>query len=375
MPFKINIGQPVVGYALSSARRGENVKVVYREFTSTEDGQYFIERLESLPACFIDELPYPVRRSQVDNLLAILRCDGKAVVYLNELNLDVLVRARGRVDQGQEVSKDNIADVERMVLSVDIPDDAGFICLFSIGWRKGLFYDYGPLHPDRGPRQYDPSVALGQAVSHVLFQERFKITNDEWESLFGQLWFPFVGLSNQTIAGLLNHVRSGWNCDDMLDDIAAEVKDSSPKMVQWWRTHPTLSKHIVFLERAVDRFLHDDFISCTSILFPRIEGIVRTYHADLSRAGNPGQKDIADLAVSAKVANNRSLLLPFRFKAYLEDVYFANFNLPKDDVPLSRHSVGHGVAKPADFNQKSAIIAILIVNQLFYSLGAEQPID
>ena len=49
MPFEVNLGEVPAGYALSSAREGEEVQVVYREFTSTEDGQYFIERLENLP--------------------------------------------------------------------------------------------------------------------------------------------------------------------------------------------------------------------------------------------------------------------------------------------------------------------------------------
>ena len=203
-----------------------------------------------------------------------------------------------------------------------------------------------------------------------MFQERFAVTDQEWESLFDEQWFPFVGLRNQTIAGLLNHVRSGWNCDDMLDDIVAEVRTRAPEMVVSWRTHPTLSKHIDFLERAVERFLDDDAISCTSILFPRIEGIVRTFHVDLGEQGKLGQGDLANLAVTAKADNERSLLLPLRFRAYLKDVYFANFDLPREIVPLSRHSVGHGVAKASDFNPKSAVLGLLIVHQLFYFLQA-----
>ena len=371
MLFEINIGQPPAGYALSSARRGEYAQIVYREFTSTEDGQYFIERLEGLPPPLIDGAPSPISRSQVDNLLAVLRSDGSATVYINELALDLLVRARGSVEKGAEVSKDDIAEIEKLNLSVDIPDDAGFIFLFSVGWRKGLFYDYGPLMPEREPRQFDVSAALAQVFSHVLFQERFAVTDHEWETLFNELWFPFTGLQNQTIARLLSHVRSGWKCDDMLDDIVAEVRSKAPDMLQSWRKHPTLSKHIEFLERAVERFLSDDAISCTSILFPRIEGIVRIYHAGLGMPGNPRQGDLADLAVTAKAGNEQSLLLPLRFKAYLKEVYFASFDLNKESVPLSRHSVGHGVAKASDVNLKSAILGILIVHQLFYFLPAE----
>ena len=76
-------------------------------------------------------------------------------------------------------------------------------------------------------------------------------------------------------------------------------------------------------------------------------------------------------AVDAKADNEGSLLLPQRFKDYLKDVYFANFDLTKENVPLSRHSVGHGVAKASDVNLKSAVLGILIVHQLFYFLLVE----
>ena len=371
MPFEINIGQPPIGYAVSSARRGDHIQIASQEFTSTEDGQHFVERLESLPSCLIDGAPSLVRRSQVDSLLAILRCDGTVTVYLNEVDLDLLVRARRPVVAGAGVSKDDIAEIERLRLSVDIPDDSGFIYLFSVGWRKGLFYDFGPIGPDREPRRFDPSVTLGRAVSHVVFQERFAVTDREWKSLFDDLWFPFAGLRNQTIAGLLSHVRSGWSCDDMLDDIVAEVRCQAPSMLESWRSHRTISKHMKFLERAVERFLDDDSMSCTSILFPRIEGIVRTYDVDLGNTGDLRQNDLGDLAVTAKIANDRSLLLPLRFRAYLKNVFLANFDLGRDNVPLSRNSVAHGVAKASEVGLKSAVLGILIVHQLFYLLHQE----
>jgi len=62
------------------------------------------------------------------------------------------------------------------------------------------------------------------------------------------------------------------------------------------------------------------------------------------------------------------LLLPHRFAAYLRDIYFANFNPVAQDIDVSRHSVAHGVATASDFNQKSAVLGILVIHQLFYFL-------
>jgi len=50
MPFDIDLGMPPAGYAVSSARADEDVIISFREFTSTEDGQHFIKRLEGIPS-------------------------------------------------------------------------------------------------------------------------------------------------------------------------------------------------------------------------------------------------------------------------------------------------------------------------------------
>ena len=368
MPFDINLEQLPAGYAITSARSGEFVKVRFRDFTSTEDGQQFIQRVESSTYDFLQ--PSLVNPSQVDHLLAVCRRDRRATVYVNELNYHKVVRTARSVKAGP-VTKDDIADVESLELGVHIPDDAGFLFLFSINWRKGLFFDYGPILPDPQLRQYDVAALLGQAYSHVLFQERFSITDDEWKALFAEQWFPFVGLRNQTIDKLISYIRSGWKCDEILDEIVLEVKSRVPKMLESWRKHPSFLQHIEILERAIERFLDDDTISCTGLLYSRIEGILRTNHLFVSTASTRKQKNLVESAIAAKIENEKCLLLPHRFASYLNDIYFANFESVAQDVPVSRNSVGHGVASVSEFNLKSSVIGILIVHQLFYLLKSD----
>ena len=367
MPFDINLEQLPAGYAFTSARSGECVGVRYRDFTSTEDGQQFIQRVESSTYDFLQ--PSLINPSQVDHLLAVCRNDRSATIYVNELEHHALVRTARPVEVGP-VTKDDIADVERLELGVHIPDDAGFLFLFSVNWRKGLFFDFGPILPDPQPRQYDVAALLGQAYSHVLFQERFSITDDEWNALFAEQWFPFVGLRNKTIDKLISYIRSGWKCDEILDEIVLEVKSRVPKMLESWRNHSSFLQHIDILERAVERFLDNDTISCTSLLFNRIEGILRTNHLSISTASMRKQKNLVESAVKAKIKNEKCLLLPYRFNSYLNNIYFADFKPDADaqNIAISRNSVGHGVASVSEFNLKSSVIGILIVHQLFYLL-------
>ena len=210
MFVEIDLENPPAGYLLSSTKKGEYAQVAYREFTSTEDGQNFIKRLEGLPNDILQRLPSQILPSQIDHMLAVCRRDGKADVYVNELDIHANIRIAKSMKAGEEVLKDDIVDIEDVKLGVQIPDDAGVLFVFSIGWRKGLFYDFEPISgPDPPLRQYDVSAVFGQVYCHVLFQERFSISDAEWDALFSAQWFPFMGLSYKLIDTLTSHIRSG----------------------------------------------------------------------------------------------------------------------------------------------------------------------
>lgn len=368
MPFEIDLGNPPGGYALTSARDGDYGQVAYREFTSTEDGQHFIQRLEGHPNDILQRLPSQISPSQVDHMLAICRRDGKADVYVNELDLRLRPRVSRSIKSGEKVRKDDIADIESFELGVQIPDDAGVLFVFSVGWRKGLFFDFGPILPDPQPRQYGIAAVLGQMYGQVLFQERLSISDAEWDVLFSTKWFPFVGLSNEKIDALISHIRSGWDPDENLDDIVSETENRVSQMLESWSKHPSFLPHFGLLERAVERFQNDDPVCCTALLFPRIEGILRTHHSIFDTQQPLRPENLTELAVAAKIENDKCLLLPRRFAAYLRDVYFANFDPDAENIEVSRHSIAHGVANPSKFDYKSALIGILTAHQLFYFL-------
>ena len=368
MPYEIKLEHPLAGYAAKAARAGETAPVSVCEFTSTEDGQHFIQRLEGAPSVLLERLPLRVSPSTVDNMLAVCNRNGETTVYLNELDLRSKVRAARPVRAGDAVFKDDIADIEDIDVGVRIPDNAGFLFVFSVGWRKGLFYDFRPLAPNREPRPYDVGRILAQAYCHLLFQERFSLSDSEWNLLFESKWFPFVGLNNHTIERLLRHVRDEWDPDEILDDVVCELKSRSTQMLRSWCDHPSLSPHAEILKRAVDRFQSDDAMSCAGLLFPRIEGILRTHHNSLATECLPTPGNLSEMAVTAHKEREKCLLLPHRFNDYLRNVYFADFDPSAQDIGISRHTVGHGVANTSEFNAKAAVIGLLIVHQLFYFL-------
>jgi hypothetical protein len=377
MPYVLKFGKLPVGRALSGARKkGETVTVQYIEFTSTEDGQQFIKALEGFPDDILKLLAHQcgvtVPPSCIDNMLAIINRDQTATVYLNELRQILTVRASRAIRTGEPVAKNDIADIHKMELhGIDIPPDSGVVFLFSVGWRKGLFWDFGPLNPTApANRSFDCSAVFAQLYAHVLFQERFSILESEWDSLFRVRFFPFAGVKNETVESVLSYLRAGWGISDLTNTIIAEVRQRLPGFVESWRAHPVFQPHIVILERAVERFNNSDYISCVALLLPRIEGILRSHHVDIAFGKGLGQSNLAESAVASSITAEKCLLLPAKFKDYIQKVYFAGFDstvAPCDQsIAISRHSVAHGVASPDAFTPMAAATSFLVLHQLFY---------
>lgn len=370
MPTKIEMEKPA-GYAGERDPDGKQVRVFVREFTSSDDGQHFVQRLEGWPNMVVRKLGSTVRPSQVDHLLVIFGADGSATVYCNELEFTLEVQATRDVKAGEAVYTDDIADIGGLSVPVEIPNDASFLFLFSVGWRKGLFYDFSPTaETAAGVRPYDITRLLGALYRQLMFQDRYAITDAQWDSVMKSKWFPFVGLGNELTKNLLTTVRDGQDPDALADEIIKRVRGLAPSIVRKWTGKIGFEKHLPFLERAVERFEAGDYLSSTTLLYTRIEGLLRTWGQTVSTSGSMHQGNLSSMAVAASAGDEESLLMPHRFEAYLNSVYFASFDPSDDQLEPSRNTVGHGVAKTASFDKKSSAIGLLIVDQLSYFFAA-----
>lgn len=371
MPHEIVFDDLPAGYSLSYTKKGEKALVRTIEFTSSEDGDEFIARLEGFPAQILSMLTSSanLKPSTVDHLLAIIRRDKTATVYVNELSFLGYARVKRDVEKDPPVLFDDIADIERLSINgVSIPSDAGFAFLFSCGWRKGFFYDFSPLASETlENRHYDLEVLLGHYWSYLTFQYFFKIRDSEWDQMFSQKWFPFISLRATTIQSIIAHIRAGWDLDELLEPIASEVADSAESIREKWQRNQIFCDHLSVLDKGLERFLAQDYISAISILYPRIEGIMRTHHTRVNPSVYPSQKNLVISSIKGRGITPRNLLLPERFDFYLREIYFASFD-PRNPSVLSRHSVAHGVAPVDLFDLKAATISLLILEQLSFYL-------
>jgi hypothetical protein len=352
---------------MDRAKQGETVRVRTAGFASSDDSNWYLAVMNATPSLVLSQHPDVHQRfpPTVHTLLAIFDSTGKGTAYLNELVLTAMVQTKTSIKKGQAIGKDHIADVTTIDPGVPIPDDCGFFFAFGVGWLRGVFYDYSPATLGQPRRTYDVKTVLGAYYSYLLFYERYKIDPDTWTAMLFSGWFPFIGLSEDTVRQLV-----AWcSGDDPSPDevLPAAVKDVRSALPRWkleWAPRPFLGDHIELLQRGIERFEAEDYVSAGSILLPRIEGILRSIDPESQAADHHHF-----VARATGSRPKESALLPKKFRRYLTHVYFR----PSKIGPsfLGRNSVGHGVARATSFDQKSCILALLTIDHLVYYLTAE----
>jgi hypothetical protein len=381
MPIDVTVGQLLAGYTLYTVKEGEQATLVTRELVSSEDADLFQTRVDGIPRILLSRLPEDKAEEllPVRYMVAILRPDTTATLYLdtipNDLNPFIHATPKRIRNDGEHPTLDDIADVEKPEYrGISFPPDAGIVVLFRVGDRKGFFYDLTPLVEDRKPREFDVEKSLGYFFCYLSQQHLFEIEDADWKFMFDSQWFPFITLTVKTRQQLVERAKSRLPLDDLLPTITEELKGHCENLRAKIKAHSVFTPHAVLLEHALNRYIEGDYISSTAIIYPRIEGIMRSLHKASGLQTKATQSALAVAAVQARNNVDKSgiLLLPEKFRSYLEDVYFANFD-PNAPATLSRNSVGHGVAEQADYNEKAATIGLLVIDQISYFLPDENP--
>jgi hypothetical protein len=277
------------------------------------------------------------------------------------------------VEPGEWIYANDISDVRQVVFeNVVFPEDAGVVVVLSVGWRRAMFFDFGPLPPHLAPRDYDLGVLLGGYYSYLLFRNVFELSDQNWQLLLDQQWFPFVPLNRGTFDKIIEHAKKGKRIDDLLPEIRSDLDSVLPGQMKRWANTAAFEPHMAFIQKAYEQYLANDHISCLSILFPRIEGVLRTFQKLMGDPTRANQRDLADVVVSDGVNPRHpvySPLLPIWFNRYLAECYFAHFDPKAESHSLSRNTVGHGVAGADVFNEKGCVLGFLVLCQLGLYFG------
>jgi hypothetical protein len=152
----------------------------------------------------------------------------------------------------------------------------------------------------------------------------------------------------------------------IFEGICTNFKSVVQARTESWKNSNLFGGHHEFIATAVKGYFEGDYVSCISVLYPRIEGVLRGLHLGLGSTTKASQTVLASSLVENQF--HHSLLLPRRFQKYLMDFYFQAFDQTSGDVPLSRHTIGHGVSRAADYDFIKASLGFMILDQMFYYL-------
>lgn len=376
MPITVNTQRLPAGRSLQNAHEGDTVSVQAVGYLSTDDGRYFTDFAESIVIDFpgLVGAGGRVAHTAVDTFLAIYDPSHCVTAYCNELGLVATARPNRPIAAGEAIGRNDIVDICGAQFQtsegneIEILPHQGFVAIISAGWRKCLYFDFVPLLKDGRPRQESISGALAGILRRLHFGRVFQTDEVAWVRLFSWNFFPFVVLSERQRNLLISRAELDDDPNRLLRDLCVELRETVAARAIEASTRDFFNADRELIGRAVERYANDDFISCVAIAYPRIEGMLRR----MLRRRRPGTRvtrdSLCDAALDGVAVD--SLLLPVRFRQYLAQFYFQNFDEATNQLPLSRHTIAHGVNRAEDCDIIRATIGLLIFIQIAYDIPA-----
>jgi hypothetical protein len=372
MPRMIQLERSPAGFATDAMLPGATGLIEVFGFHTSDEGLNFTRLLEGCVE-YITGTP-EISPSQIDHLLVVISPDGRTSVYVNELVFTARTQVMRDFQAGDQIMLDDIADIAEIEVGVEIPPECGVIFLFSWGWRKGFFFDLRPLSPKPSPRDYSLAAMFAACHCALVFPATFSLTDDQWKNMIADGWFPFAGLKKSTVADMILHCQKGWALARLQPQIVEECKQLAPNFAAFCETSPLFKPHANVIKAAARHFASGDYLSAAHLLYPRIEGVLRSYYLETGGIPTRKQERFLGAALKGGMAGRHAycLLLLERFDTFLKAVIFVAFD-PANPTGVSRHTIGHGVVDTNQCDEKSVALAFLSLHHLYYSLGPLKP--
>lgn len=167
MPIEFTLDQRLAGFLATSAKKGENVSVVFRALFGPDDPDLPIQ-LDQMHMCLFSKIPNLPKPPRIGDLVVVIDSELKCRAYVDELALIVRAIAARPVEKGQLLYKQDISGIESVELGFDVSETEAVVIVRSFYWKRSLFFDFGPLHKDAGPRTYDLEKAMGQQMTLLM---------------------------------------------------------------------------------------------------------------------------------------------------------------------------------------------------------------
>lgn len=167
MPIEFKLEERLAGFLATSARKGEHASVVFREMLGP-DAADLGSRLDGMHQCLFSKVPGLPNPTTICDLVVIVDRDLNARAYVDELSMAMRAVATRAIGVGEPVHTKDISSVESVDLGIPVSENEAIVVVRSFYWKRSLFYDFGPIHDEAGPRRYCVGRALGQQLTLLL---------------------------------------------------------------------------------------------------------------------------------------------------------------------------------------------------------------
>lgn len=361
----------LAGLSISSADKGEQVQVLQKYFFTSYDDDH---------RHFFNQILGGVLGPSLTNLnqvLIVIR-EKKAYIYYN-YPMILECRAKGDVKAGSAVFEDQVLEIlgvkfRDAIFELNIKDGDKFLWLFRDSWSFGLYFDFsGKMKVDE--LWGELGTCYRKIKDYSLYS--FLSARNHFDSLLARGWFPFA----QILGDEFNRLKLSIEHNDTGDITIAEnfviksfTQERIDKFTEYWWRNAIFQKKRKLLTAGLNAYIRNgdgDIINCIKTLTSEIEGIIRLdYHR--TKGEEPSTKELKDYVLvqgQSKFSAPDSRGFPGLFFKYLENVLFRRFDVDKDDIEFSRHSIGHGVATPETYTKARALQLILVLGQIHFYLG------
>jgi len=306
---------------------------------------------------------------------------------VNDFPVILEIKVKRDIEKGQLITQREIADIRSVRFpEVELSNTDKLVYVFKVGWRFGLVFDFTASgltskHPPVSAAALDIDqiqVLIGDLYRYLSFYSMYRIIETEtnrFEEMQVDGWFPFVETLPNDFSAIADAYANKFDFDNRVSSIVDRFDEMRIREIseRWWKNEHFAAKRKL-IEAGVNAYLQDTpdgYVNCIKNLFSEVEGLLRSiYRTDTGKGQMKTHQFLQHMAEKARLAagSEYSLLLARPFLEYLEAQAFRNFDVEKGDVPLSRHTSGHGEANPNLYTKARALQVILILDQLHFFL-------
>lgn len=365
----------MAGYATRNVKTGETVELLCRSFITSDDDVFFYKFINSLTNTYF--VKTGISEPFVSNFLILHHDDLSVDIYLNDLPIVVEFLSKRSVNKGENVSEKDIADIKRLRFhEIEIKETDHIFFCFKYGWRFGYYFDCACGTKSTYKIDLDKMyLDFGSYFKKLVYHYLFKVISNSAQFLEMQNdgWFPYLEILGTDYKKLSEAYENKFNVQEVNETLINSFdKARITRITSKWWSNPLYAEKRKLLEAGINSYLReneDGFIASIKILFSEIEGILSYLLLKDTKSYIPKSNQlIAHLKEigAQRTGSTDPLFFPGFFSDFLKSYLFPQFDLIKNNIGLSRHTSGHGIAKPESYTKIKALHAILILNQIYF---------